>query len=66
MPSNLQIDDLLLAKAQQVGGFRTKKDTVNEALAEFVRRREQARIVEHFGTIDYDPDYNYKKERSKR
>ena len=51
MPTNLQIDDSLLAKAQQVGGFRTKKETVNNALKEFVRRRQQKDIASLFGTV---------------
>lgn len=66
MPTNLQIDDHLLAKAQRVGGFRTKKDTVNHALSEFVRRRQQKDIVSLFGTIDFAPDFNHKKLRAKR
>ena len=66
MATNLQIDDKLLVKAQRVGGYRTKKQTVNAALEEFIQRREQARIIEAFGTVDYDPSYDYKKQRRKR
>ena len=65
MATNLQIDDGLLAKAQRVGQLRTKRETVNEALREYIERREQARIVEAFGTVDYDPDYDYKKQRKR-
>src|SRR6266702_5998312 len=66
MPTNLQIDDRLLAKAQKVGGFRTKKDTVNHALSEFVRRRQQKDIAGLFGTVDFAPDFDHKKLRAKR
>jgi Arc/MetJ family transcription regulator len=66
MPTNLQIDDSLLAKAQQVGGFRTKKETVNNALKEFVRRRQQKDIASLFGRIDFAPDFDHKKLRAKR
>jgi Bacterial antitoxin of type II TA system, VapB len=66
MPTNLQIDDRLLAKAQKVGGFRTKKDTVNHALSEFVRRRQQKDIASLFGMIDFAPDFDYKKLRARR
>ena len=66
MPTNLQIDDRLLAEAKQVGGFRTKKETVNHALSEFVRRRQQKNIASLFGTIDFAPDFNHKKLRAKR
>jgi Arc/MetJ family transcription regulator len=66
MATNLQIDDALLAAAQQAGGFKTKKETVNQALADFVRRRGQGRVRELFGTIDFHPGFNPKKLREKR
>lgn len=65
MPTNLAIDDGLLQEAQRVGGHRTKKATVTEALEEYIQRRKQARILELFGAIDFDPKHNYKKQRSK-
>lgn len=65
MATNLDIDQELLEKARQLGGHRTKKATVVEALEEYVRRREQIRLLELFGTIDYDPDYDYKAERKR-
>lgn len=63
MPSNLAIDDDLLTEAQKVGGHRTKKDTVNEALREYIQRRQQAKITDLFGTIEFDSAYDYKKQR---
>jgi Arc/MetJ family transcription regulator len=66
MPTNLQIDDRLLNRARKVGGFRTKKDTVNQALAEFLRRREQRGIGDLFGTVDFLPDFDHKKLRANR
>jgi Arc/MetJ family transcription regulator len=63
MPTNLALDDELLEEAQMVGGHRTKKDTVNEALREFIQRRKQAKLVELFGTIEFDPSYDHKKQR---
>jgi Arc/MetJ family transcription regulator len=65
MATNLQIDEKLLVKAQRAGGHRTKRETVNAALEEYVQRREQARIVEAFGTVDFDPSYDYKKQRKR-
>jgi Arc/MetJ family transcription regulator len=64
LPSNLAIDDHLLAEAQKVGQHRTKRETVNAALAEYVQRRKQQRLLRLFGTIDYGARYNYKRERS--
>jgi Arc/MetJ family transcription regulator len=65
MPTNLAIDDRLLEEAQKVGGHRTKKATVTEALEEYIQRRKQARILELFGKVDFDPKYNYKKQRNR-
>ena len=58
MVTNLNIDIELLKSAQEVGGFKTQRETVNEALREFILKREQKRIVELFGTIDYQEDYD--------
>jgi len=66
MPTNLAIDDRLIAEAQKLGNHRTKRETVNAALGEYVRRRKQQQILSLFGTIDYDPAYDYKRERRKR
>jgi Arc/MetJ family transcription regulator len=63
MPTNLAIDDELLEEALRVGGLRTKKDTVNEALREYIQRRRQAKIVKLFGTVEFDPRYDHKKQR---
>jgi Arc/MetJ family transcription regulator len=63
MPTNLAIDDELLKEAQKVGGHRTKKDTVNEALREYIQRRRQTKVMDLFGTIELDPSYDYKKQR---
>jgi len=66
MATNLGIDDHLLEEAQKIGGLRTKKATVTEALQEYIQRRKQLKIIELFGKIPYDPKYNYKKLRGKR
>ena len=63
MATNLAIDGRLLEEARVIGGLRTKKATVNEALREFIQHRKQGRIVELFGSVEYAPDYDYKKQR---
>jgi len=65
MATNLAIDDRLLAQAQKIGGQRTKKATVTEALQEYIQRRKQAKILELFGTVEFDRKYDYKKQRRK-
>jgi Arc/MetJ family transcription regulator len=55
MATNLKIDETLLEKALELSGKRTKRETVNEALAEFVQRRERLGILEFFGTMELHP-----------
>ena len=64
MPTNLALDDNLLEEALKVGGLKTKKDTVNAALKEFVERRKQQEIIALFGSLPADDDYDYKRGRS--
>jgi Arc/MetJ family transcription regulator len=66
MATNLAIDDRLLEEALRVGGHATKKATVTEALEEYVQRRKQTRIVELFGKIDFDKEYDYKSARRRK
>lgn len=66
MAANLAIDPALLEQALEIGGLRTKKQTVTVALQEFVARRERAQIVDLFGTVECDSDFDYKASRSTR
>ncbi len=66
MPTNLAIDDRLIEEAQKLGRHRTKKDAVTAALGEYIQRRKQQDILPLFGTIEYDPSYDYKRERTRK
>jgi len=63
MATNLAIDDKLIDEARRIGNYKTKREAVTAALDEFIRRRKQLEILDHFGTIDFDPDYDYRKMR---
>jgi len=63
MPSNLALDDKLLDEALRIGGRRTKRDTVNQALREYIQRRKRRDFVELFGSIDFDPAWDYEQAR---
>ena len=63
MATNLALDDNLLKLALKVGGFKTKKDTVNAALREFVEKHKQIEIIELFGKLPSDSNYDYKEGR---
>lgn len=63
MPTNLALDDRLIEKARRTGRHRTKKQAVTAALEEYIQRREQLRILSLFGTVEYNPKFNYKAAR---
>ena len=65
MATNLSIDPALLDKALEVSGERTKKAAVTRALQEFIARREQKRLLELFGALEWDLLYDYKAERDR-
>jgi Arc/MetJ family transcription regulator len=66
MATNLAIDEALLDEALRVGGHKTKKATVTEALREYIQRRKQVELLDLFGTIEWEPDYDYKRQRRRR
>jgi len=63
--TNLQVDDKLIVKAVKLGGHKTKKAAVTQALIEYINHIEQEKILSMFGSVDYDTDYNYKTQRSR-
>lgn len=63
MATNLSIDPGLIDRALEVSGERTKKAAVTKALNEFIARREQRRLLELLGKLEWDPAYDYKAER---
>ena len=65
MATNLAIDPKLLQKALEVGGLKTKKDTVTLALQEFINKHKQLELLGLFGKMDPDPNYDYKKGRTR-
>ncbi len=66
MATNLALDPELLERALAVSGEKTKKAAVTKALREFIARREQRRLTELFGRLEWDPHYDYKARRSRR
>jgi Arc/MetJ family transcription regulator len=64
MPTNLAIDDQLINEAKKISGLKTKKAVVTEALKEYIQRRKQMEILNLFGKIDFDPEYDYKTQRN--
>jgi Arc/MetJ family transcription regulator len=65
MATNLAIDDALIEEARQIGQHLTKKAAVTAALEEYIQRRKQLEILDLFGAIDFDEDYDYKQNRQR-
>lgn len=66
MATNLDLDPALVDEAVAVGGRRTKKEAVTEALREYIARRRQSHITHLFGRVEYDPKYDDEKQRRRR
>ena len=60
MATNLNIDNTLLEEAFKIGKFRSKKETVNIALKEYIQRKKQKNILKYFNSIDFDSAFDYK------
>ena len=65
LATNLGINDDLLKDALEIGGYKSKKDTVNAALEEFIQRRRSEDVISLFGKVEYDEKYDYKKLRNR-
>ncbi len=66
MVTNLAIDPHLLDRALEVSGETTKKAAVTKALEEFIARRQQRRVLELMGKLEWDNSFNYKSERTRK
>ena len=65
MATNLALDDQLILLAQKVGHHKTKKEAVTAALEQYISHQKQKEVIEAFGTVVFDPQYNYKKARKR-
>jgi hypothetical protein len=66
MATNLALDQDLLERAFLVSGEPSKKAAVTRALQEFIARREQKRVAELFGKLEWDTSFDYKAERARK
>ena len=65
MATNLSVDPALIEQVLQVSGEKTKAAAVTKALQEFLARRRQKAMLELAGKLEWDAEYDYKKERSR-
>ena len=60
---DIKVDESLLTEASGLGEHQTQRAIVEEALREYIQRRERLKIMDLFGSIDFDPEYDYKRQR---
>jgi Arc/MetJ family transcription regulator len=65
MATNLQLEDRLIERAVKLGKHKTKRAAVTQALKEYIEHLEQQKILALFGNVEYDPDFDYKKQRKR-
>ena len=56
MRTNIDLDDELVKRGLKLSGLRTKKELVDVALREFLRRKDQKKILELRGKIFWKGD----------
>ncbi len=56
MRTNINLNEGLVTRGLKLSGLRTKKDLVNMALSEFVRRKDQKNILKLRGKIQWKGD----------
>ncbi|MGH1364748.1 MAG: type II toxin-antitoxin system VapB family antitoxin [Calditrichia bacterium] len=66
MATNLDLDDRLINEAKRLGNHKTKKSAVTQALQEYIKRHKQLEVLELFGKIDHDPEYDFRDARNQR
>ena len=65
LATNLELDDRLIRQAVKLGGHRTKKAAVTQALLEYVSHLKQEGILDLFGKVDFEADYDPKRQRAR-
>jgi hypothetical protein len=66
MPTNLPLDAKLIEEAVGWESTRPRKKRLPQPWPEYIKRRKQLRILDAFGTFDFDPAYDYKADRRRR
>ena len=62
--TNIVLDDKLMSHALKLSGLKTKREVVNQAIVEFIARRNQHGLLKLYGKGLIDPAYDYKVTRA--
>ena len=52
--TTVELDETLLQKAKEAIGSRTKRETIETALQELVKRHQRELLIQEMGTYDLD------------
>ncbi|XWK88374.1 MAG: type II toxin-antitoxin system VapB family antitoxin [Phormidium sp.] len=66
MATSLNINEALLQEALELDDQTTVDALVETALREYILRRKRLKVLDLFGTIDYDENYDYKQQRQQK
>jgi len=66
MATQTVADDKLVEEARRIGRHKTKRETIVTALREYIERRKQLRILNLFGTVEYERGYDCRAERRRK
>ncbi len=66
MRTNIDLDDQLVAEAQELTGITTKKGVVHEALRVLIEVRRRRDLRELAGKVRLAPGYDHKAHRTAR
>lgn len=64
MQISLNLNPDLIQEAIEFDSTTSIDSVVETALREYIDQRKRLKIVELFGTIDYEEGYDYKKQRA--
>lgn len=62
MGTPIQVDQSLLQEALNLSNHATATALIEAALHEYIQHRKQLKVLELFGTINYEEDCNYKQQ----
>jgi len=60
--TNIDLDERLVDRARKLTGLKTKKELVNHALSELVRRKDQKAILRLRGKVSWTGDLKSSRE----
>ena len=64
MQITLNLNDDLLQETMKLSPDMTIEKAIENALQTYLKQQKRMKIIDLFGTIDYDPDYDYKQQRA--